>query len=140
MRSTLMLFALTLTPPRAAWAQATAVPADFEIRADGQSVELTSDLRRARYRDSTGAATPVRLGEITRYDFSSFRWFSRRLARGSRLRLVITCPNSIYLEKNYGAGGVVAEESGRDAHVTHVALYHDHTHPSYVEIPIAAAP
>ncbi len=135
MRSTLVLFALTLTPPHAAWAQATAVPADFEIRADGQSVELTSDLRRARYRDSTGAATPVRLGEITRYDFSSFRW-----SRGSRLRLVITCPNSIYLQTNYGAGGVVAEESGRDAHVTHVALYHDHTHPSYVEIPIAAAP
>ena len=140
MRSTLVLFALTLTPPRAAWAQATAVPADFEIRADGQSVELTSDLRRARYRDSTGAATPVRLGEIIRYDFSSFRWFSRRLARGSRLRLVITCPNSIYFQKNYVAGGVVAEESGRDAHVTHVALYHDHTHPSYGEIPIAAAP
>lgn len=50
------------------------------------------------------------------------------------------CPNSIYLEKNSGARGVVAEESRRDAHVTHVALYHDHTHPSYVEIPIAAAP
>lgn len=28
----------------------------------------------------------------------------------------------------------------RDAHVTHVARYHDPTHPSYVEIPIAAAP
>jgi predicted acyl esterase len=94
----------------------------------------------ARYRDSTGAATPLRAGEITHFDFSSFGWFSRRIARGSRLRLVITCPNSIYLEKNYGAGGVVAEESGRDGHVTHVALYHDRAHPSYVEIPIAAAP
>jgi hypothetical protein len=46
----------------------------------------------------------------------------------------------VYLEKNYGAEGVVAEESGRDAQVTHVALDHDPTHRSYVEIPIAAAP
>jgi len=37
----------------------------------------------------------------------AFTYFSRQLAKGSRLRLVVHLPNSIYLEKNYNSGGVV---------------------------------
>jgi predicted acyl esterase len=61
---------------------------------------------------------------------------SRRSCRNSRLRLVISCPNSIHIQKNYNSGGVVAEESGRDARVAHVTLYHDADHSSCLELPI----
>jgi uncharacterized protein len=133
------------TPHLVLWLALDAPDADlaatlYEIRPDGQSISLTSELIRARYRDSTGIATAVRPGAIARYDFTGFTWFSRRVERGSRLRLVITCPNSIYLEKNYDAGGVVAEESGRDARVTRVLVYHDATHQSYLEIPVGTGP
>ena len=57
------------------------------------------------------------------------------LARGSRLRLVVTCPNSIYLEENYATGGVVALESGANAQPIHVTLYHDRQHLSGLEMP-----
>jgi predicted acyl esterase len=53
------------------------------------------------------------------------------------LRLVFWSPNSIHLEKNYNGGGVVAEESGKDARTAHITLYHDSHHPSYIEIPVA---
>ena len=107
-----------------------------EIMPDGTSIQLTDDALRARYRESPRKEKPVTPGEITRYEFSQFWFFSRQIAKGSRLRLVFWSPNSIYFEKNYNSGGVVAEESGKDARTAHIALYHDSGHPSYIEIPV----
>ena len=108
-----------------------------EIKPDGTSIQLTDDALRARYRESNRKEKLVTPGEITRYEFKNFWFFSRLLTKGSRLRLVFWSPNSIYLEKNYNGGGVVAEESGKDARTAHITLYHDSDHPSYVEIPVA---
>ena len=108
----------------------------YEILPDGTSVQLTGDVMRARYRESMTAAKLVTPGEITRYDFTGFTWFSRRVSKGSRLRLVVNCPNSIYLEKNYNSGGRVEGESGKDARVAHVTVFHDRKHASVLEIPI----
>jgi uncharacterized protein len=108
----------------------------YEIMPDGSSVQLSSDGLRARYRESLSEAKLVTPGRITQYDFDGFAWFSRRVSRGSRLRLVLSCVNSIYSEKNYNSGGDVARESGKDARVAHVTVYHDAEHPSVLEIPV----
>jgi len=108
----------------------------YEIKRDGTSVSLTSDAMRARYRESRTEEKLVKPGEINRYEFNSFTFFSRRIAKGSRLRLILSCPNTIQLEKNYNSGKVVAEESGKDARTAHVTLYHDTSHPSSLEIPV----
>jgi len=108
----------------------------YEILPDGSSVALTSDLMRARYRESREKETLVPPGKALRYEFSDFSWFSRRVSKGSRLRLVISCPNSIYTQKNYNSGGIVADETAKDARTAHVAVYHDAEHPSALEIPV----
>jgi putative CocE/NonD family hydrolase len=108
----------------------------YEILPDGGSVLLTQDFLRARYRESPEKETLVRPGEVLRYDFTGFPWLSRRVAKGSRLRLVVACPNSIHFQKNYNSGGVVAEESGKDARTAHVVLHHDAERPSALEIPV----
>jgi hypothetical protein len=108
----------------------------YEILPDGKSVYLTRDSLRARYRDSLEREELVPNGEIVRYSFTAFPWFSRKVAKGSRLRLVVTCPNSPQIEKNYNSGGVVADETAKDARTAHVVLYHDTEHPSALEIPI----
>jgi uncharacterized protein len=108
----------------------------YEILPDGSNVLLTGDLLRARYRKSLSEPELVKPGAIERYDFTGFTWFSRRISKGSRLRLVVTCPNSIYQEKNYNTGGRVEGESGADARVAHITVYHDKEHPSTLEIPI----
>ncbi len=107
-----------------------------EIKPDGTSVQLTADMLRARYRESLESAKLVTPGEINRYEFNGFTFFSRKIGKGSRLRLVLTCPNSIQLEKNYNSGKTVADESAKDARTAHVALYHDAQHASYLEIPV----
>jgi putative CocE/NonD family hydrolase len=111
----------------------------YEIQANGESIQLAEDFLRARYRESLRQQELVTPGEINRYDFDSFNFFSRRIAKGSRLRLVIKAPNSIYVEKNYNSGGVVAEESTADARTAHVTLYHDQEHSSYLELPISGS-
>lgn len=108
----------------------------YEIKSDGTSIQLTGDLMRARYRESLTQEKLLAEGQINRYEFNGFQFFSRRIAKGSRLRLVLACPNSIQLEKNYNSGGVVAMESGKDAHTAHIAVYHDAQHASFLELPI----
>jgi putative CocE/NonD family hydrolase len=109
----------------------------YEIRPNGTSVLLTQAQMRARYRHSLRKAEPVPLNKPELYEFTNFMWFSRRLDKGSRIRLVFECPNSIHLEKNYNTGGDVAGESGKDAKTAHVTLFHDTRYTSELELPIA---
>jgi uncharacterized protein len=106
-----------------------------EVLPRGKVIRLTQDQVRARYRESLRREKLAIPGEIAEYAFEGFPFFSRRLAKGSRLRLVVTCLNSIFYQKNYNAGGVVARESGKDARTAHVSLYHDAEHPSWLELP-----
>ena len=108
----------------------------YEIMPDGTSIVLAQDQMRARYRDSLRQEKLVKPREINSYEFKSFTWFSRRVSKGSRLRLLLTSPNSFALEKNYNSGGVVAEESAKDARTAQITVYHDAQHPSVLEIPV----
>jgi putative CocE/NonD family hydrolase len=108
----------------------------YEILPDGSSVQLSGATMRARYRESPRKAKPVSAGKIEKYTFDNFTFFSRRVAKGSRLRLVVRSINSTGAEKNYNSGGVVAAETGKDARTAHIALVHDSDHPSALELPI----
>ena len=108
----------------------------YEVTSDGTSVLLAEDVKRARYRETPEKETLVTPGAVLRYDFDQFPFFSRRVAAGSRLRLFLRCPNSIYLEKNWNGGGVVADESRANARAAHVSVSHDPAHPSALTVPI----
>ena len=108
----------------------------YEILPDGSSILLTMDRMRARYRESNRRPKLIEAGRIHRYDFDGFFFFSRLISRGSRLRLVFTSPNSVFLQKNYNSGGVVAEETAADARTARVTLYHDPDHPSSLLLPV----
>lgn len=110
----------------------------WEIQPDGSNVFLSDDMLRARYRTSARRSQLVAKGRIERYDFDHFTFVARRIQRGSRLRLVIAPMNSMYSEKNYNSGGVVADETGKDARTVTVSLYHDAQHPSALYLPLAA--
>jgi len=111
----------------------------YEIRPDGHSIPLGYELYRARYRKGLREPVLVKPGAIERYDFDHFNFIARRIAKGSRLRLAIGPLNTRHYEKNYNAGGVVSEESGKDARTVRVTLYHDAAHRSALSLPLAAA-
>lgn len=107
----------------------------YEIRADGSSVQLSSDVMRARYRASKREPKLIATKEPLQYTFSGFTFMSRELAKGSRLRLRLAPINSIYSEKNYNSGKPVAEQTMQDARPVTVKLYHDRAHPSALYVP-----
>jgi uncharacterized protein len=108
----------------------------YEILPDGSSIFLSAATMRARHRESLRHEKAVPIGKPEKYVLDNFMFFSRQLARGSRLRLLVHCINSIGSEKNYNSGGVVAEETAKDARTAHVTLLHDAEHPSALELPI----
>ena len=108
----------------------------YEIQPDGTSIGLWSDMRRLRYRDSLRDAKLVKGGEIVKCDFNPGLFVARKMMKGSRLRLVITAVNSIFWQKNYCSGGVVADETAKDARTCHVQIYHDAQHPSSIQLPL----
>jgi putative CocE/NonD family hydrolase len=108
----------------------------YEILRDGNSILLTNDTKRARYRESLTQPKPVATGEILKYEFTTFNWFARRIAAGSRLRLVVSCPNSVFAQKNYNSGGDVSREAAKDARTAHVTLVHEADHPSKLELSV----
>lgn len=108
----------------------------YEIQPDGTSISLWSDVRRLRYRESLREGKLVKPGEIVKCDFNPGLFVARKLMKGSRLRLVVTAVNSIFWQKNYCSGGVVADETGKDARACHVQIYHDAEHSSAIDLPL----
>jgi putative CocE/NonD family hydrolase len=108
----------------------------YEIQPDGTSIVLWGDVRRLRYRETLRQEKFVKPGEIVKCEFNPGLFVARRLMKGSRLRLVISAPNSIQWQKNYNSGGVVAEETAKDAKTAHVQVYHDAAHASAIQLPL----
>jgi putative CocE/NonD family hydrolase len=112
----------------------------YEIDSEGSSIRLSTDGIRARYRGGLRSAALIQTRNPLRYDFERFTFISRQIKRGHKLRLVIApmgrLIDTTFAEKNYNAGGVVAEESDADARPVTVRLFHDEEHPSALHIPL----
>ena len=110
-----------------------------EVLPDGTSIYLSSDAVRARYRESLRREMLVATASPLRYEFNRFMFISRRVRAGSRLRLVIGPLHSIFSERNFNAGGPVAEESSQSARTVTVRMYHDVSRPSCLYVPLGGA-
>lgn len=108
----------------------------YEIQPDGTSIALWNDLRRLRYRESLRQEKLMKPGEVVRCDFAPGLFVARKLMKGSRLRLVISSPNSIYAQKNYNSGGVVANETAKEARVAHISIHQGGEHSSAIDLPL----
>ncbi len=107
------------------------------IAPDGSAILIGEDWQRARFRSSLVQQELVPPGVPLDYRFE-LPFVHRIVPAGSRLRLILRSPNSIFLEKNWNGGGVVVDESGADARTAHVTLRHDPAHPSRLEVAVAS--
>lgn len=107
------------------------------IAPDGTVTPLSSDIMRARYRETLRSQKLVATKEPLRYDFNDFTFASRLVGKGSRLELVLSAANSIGFEKNYNSGGVIADETVADSRTVTVRLFHDAKRRSALYVPVA---
>jgi uncharacterized protein len=106
----------------------------YEVLPDGSVLALSSDILRARYRNSFRSERLMTPGRAERFTFSRFTWFSRKITKGSRLRLIINSPNGNGYQKNFQGGGVVANETGADAKTATISM---RTDSAVLTLPIA---
>lgn len=108
----------------------------YEIKADGTSVFLTTDILRARFRNSIEKEDLPNPGQIYAYVFNTPYLFVRKVTAGSRIRLIIRNLNSPHYEKNFQSGGNIFEETLKTAYTGTFLLYHNNTNSSFLEIPV----
>jgi putative CocE/NonD family hydrolase len=109
-----------------------------EIGTNGTVTPLSSDIMRARYRETLRSQKLVTSKQPLRYDFDHFTFVSRLVSKGSRLELVLSAGNSFGIEKNYNSGGVIADETIADSRTVTVQLFHDAKRQSALYVPVAA--
>ncbi len=108
----------------------------YAIEPTGRSLFLGWDMVRARYRENPSEAKPVPAGAVLPYTFDGF-WFTvRRLAAGTRLRLVVGPLDSPDWQRNFNSGGKIGFETEADIRVANVQVFHDAAHPSVLELPV----
>lgn len=111
-----------------------------EIGLDGSSIRLSADAIRARYREGIRKPKTIQTREPLRYDFERFTFVSRRVRRGHRLRLIVAPMGRLidftFAQKNFNGGGIVSDESSKDARAVTVTLFHDEAHPSALFVPL----
>jgi putative CocE/NonD family hydrolase len=108
-----------------------------EVATTGMVTPLSSDIMRARYRESFRSQKLVSTKQPLHYDFSHFTFASRLVRKGSRLRVVISAANSIQYQKNYNSGGVVADETIENSRPVTVQIFHDAKRRSALYVPFA---
>jgi hypothetical protein len=109
-----------------------------EVSLNGTVTPLSSDLMRARYRESLRSPKLVSSKEPLRYKFTHFTFASRLVCRGCRLEVLLTAANSIQYQKNYNSGGVVADETMESSRPVTVTVFHDAKHRSALYVPVAS--
>lgn len=107
----------------------------YEITAKGESILLSDQRLRLRYRESLETEKLMQPNQICKVSLDKFTFFSKRIPAGSRLRFVVSVINSINWQKNYGSGGVVANETAKDARTATIKLDMGKKTPSMVLIP-----
>lgn len=108
----------------------------YEIRPTGRTILLGETELRARHRLGVDTTALVEPGEVERYRFDRFFWFSRRLQEGSRIRLVVAPLNTPRVQKNYNSGGNPVTETVGDARTATVRLHLSGDRPSALVLPV----
>jgi uncharacterized protein len=94
----------------------------YVVTPGGTCEQLSWDILRARYRNSFRQAELMIPNQSARFKFERFTWIGRHITAGSRLRLVLTSPKGLFYQTNFQGGGVVAEETRKDAKVATITL------------------
>jgi putative CocE/NonD family hydrolase len=107
------------------------------VLADGSTVRLGEDIRRARFRNGQFKEELLKPGQLVEIPFE-FNWLARRIPAGARLRLTIAPLNSPNYQKNFNTGGRIGFENLNDAKIATIKIFHDAQRASRLTLPLAA--
>ena len=120
------------------YAKSSAVDTDFtgklvDVGPDGFAQNLTEGIVRARYRESTSEAKPIKPGEIYRYEIDLWST-SDVFLKGHSIRLEVSSSNFPRFDRNLNTG----KSAGQSAAMLKAtnSVYHDSEHASELLLPV----
>lgn len=108
----------------------------YEVLPDGSAIYLSGrEATRLRYRNNAVQGTPMVPGKPTQIEFAPLPFFSRSIAKGSRIRLVIDAGPRFGWQRNSHTGGNLATEPGSAGRVAKVTIRTGPGTGSMLELP-----
>ncbi|HEY3080615.1 MAG TPA: CocE/NonD family hydrolase [Chloroflexota bacterium] len=107
-----------------------------DVRPSGYAMNLCDGIIRARYRESRTDPTPLRPGEIYRYEIGAMVT-SNLFRRGHRIRLEISSSNFPRFDRNPNTGHPIGQDG--ETRVAHQSVWHTPARPSHVLLPVVPA-
>lgn len=122
-------------------AASSAVDTDFTARLcivdpEGESINLTEGIVRARYRDSLSAPSRLTPGSVNEYRIT-LGPIGAVVPAGHRLRVDVSSSDFPHWDRNLNTGGPLGKEGPELAIVATQAVLHDRARPSCVTLPVA---
>jgi hypothetical protein len=120
------------------YAKTSAADTDFtaklvDVSPDGTAINLTEGILRARYRQSTSAATPIMPGKI--YEYNIDLWSTSNVfLKGHRIRVEVSSSNFPRFDRNLNTGKDAATSADFVRATT--TILHDGAHPSALILPV----
>jgi len=111
----------------------------YEVRADGTVVNLSGCWLRLRYRDDPRKPQLLPIDTPVEIDFRQFRFFARKIAKNSRIRLALGFLTDAGVERNGHTGGKVSSEGVESARVARIRILTGPEHASVLVLPRRAA-
>ena len=120
------------------FASSSATDTDFtaklvDVSPDGDAMNLTDGIIRARFRNGRGPGQPIAAGEVIEYDIDM--WATSNVFRsGHRIRLEISSSNFPRFDRNPNTGGEISSECRMIPALQ--TVYHDAERPSHLTVTI----
>jgi len=120
------------------YAKSSAVDTDFtaklvDVAPNGLVLNLTEGILRARYRESTAAASPIVPGQV--YEYKIDLWSTSNVfLKGHKIRVEVSSSNFPRFDRNLNSG----KDSSTDATIVKAtnSILHDQRHPSALVLPV----
>ena len=108
-----------------------------DVFPSGYAMNVAQGIIRARYRDSWTDPSPMRPGEVCRFEIDC--WSSSNcFLRGHRIRVEISSSNYPQFDRNPNTGHPFGTDT--ELHSATQTVYHDSRHCSHVLLPVVDAP
>jgi hypothetical protein len=107
----------------------------YEVTPDGKSYPLSNQYQRMSYHQDRTQRDLLKEGKVYRFTFDNCYFIGKRIAKGSKIRFVVSAINSATLQKNYGSGKDVSKETIEDARIGAIELLMDTLHRSAISLP-----
>jgi uncharacterized protein len=107
-----------------------------EVTPDGKTEVVGAAPLRCRYRRGADKPALMTPGQVEKLCFDNGFIYMKKIAKGNRLRLTLTAMNGPNIEKNYGFGGIVANESTAEQRYIEATIMMSQEYPTCITIPV----